>query len=171
MDLRDFQETGAIPYAESVVGSIAAMRGFPHMLLTARHTGERSEDKHAIYHMEQFKPLVDRELEAHARFISQRSCGGRLRPVQHLGLDYVPVIKGVRSKEDATKWIKKSWICCEGDTYCIYGNLPDNVTRADWCNALGIDSRLVTQLDQLRNALWPRLGALLSTQAVMYNDT
>jgi hypothetical protein len=88
--------------------------------------------------------------------------------VQHLGLDYVPVIKGVRSKEDKTKWIKKSWICCDGDTYCIFGNLPDNVTRADWCNALGIDSRLVTQLDQLRNALWPRLGALLSTQAVMY---
>ena len=168
MDVRDFEDTGAIPFAESVVGSIPAMRGFSHTLVSARHTGERSEDKHAIYHLPQFRPLIDRELAAHARSISQRSCGGRLRPVQHLGLDYIPVIKGVRSKEDPTKWLRKSWVCCDGDTYCIFGNLPDNVTRTDWCHAIGIDSKLVTALDQLRNALWPRLGALLSTQAVMY---
>ena len=168
MDVRDFEETCAIPLAESVVGSIPAMRGFSHTLVSARHTGERSEDKHAIYHLPQFPPLIDPELAAHARSISQRSCGGRLRPVQHLGLDHIPVIKGVRSKEDPTKWLRKSWICCDGDTYCIFGNLPDNVTRKDWCHAIGIDSKLVTTLDQLRNALWPRLGALLSTQAVMY---
>ena len=168
MDLRDFERTGAIPYAESVVGSIAAMRGYEHTLVNGRHTGELTEDKHAIYHITQFKPLIDRELDTCARLISQRSCAGRLRPVQHLGLDDVPVIKGTRDPSDPTKWLQRSRVCCDGDTYCIWGNLPDGVTRRDWCDAVGIDPEHVTLLYQLRNALWPRLGALLSTQAVMY---
>ena len=168
MDRRDFERTGAIPLAESVVGSIAAMRGFDYTLVNGRHTGERSEDKHAIYHLKQFKPLIDRELEVFARLISQRSCAGRLRPVQHLGLDDVPVIKGTRDPHDPTKWLQRSWVCCEGDTYCIWGNMPEGVTKRDWCEAIGLDSEHVKLLYQLRNALWPRLGALLSTQAVMY---
>ena len=168
MDLRDFESTGAVSFSESVMGSISSMKGFPYVIINGRHTAERTEDKHAIYHLARFKPLVDDELQAAAAYISHHSCAGRLRSVHHLGPDDVPVNLGVRDRNDPTKWSKPSWVCCDGDTHQLVGKLPDGVTRRDWCHATGNDTDHIKLLYQLRNALWPRLGSYLSAQGAMY---
>jgi len=167
-DLREFELHGIIPWAESVSHSTRNMGSFPYTTVSARYTGELTEDVHAIYHPEHCPPLFDNEVIEHARSISQRSCSGAKRSFQHLGLDGVPVFLGERDSNDSTRWIRRPWICCDGDTYQIFGSLPRGVTHNDWCRATRNDPAHIRQTYQLKNALWPALGSIFATQQTMY---
>ena len=180
VDRRAYHRHGITWFQESVVGSVSDVDPqFKYVIITGFLTGESSIDKHAIYYEDGCEPLLDKELLEHAAWLSNHSCGGMLRPFQHLGPDGVPTFMGERDPSDPSRWVhyvKKSggwvnrrpWACCEGNAFIVVGNMPPGVSHRDWCNATGNSPDHIRDTQQLRNALWPRLGLLLAPQLQMY---
>jgi hypothetical protein len=50
----------------------------------------------------------------------------------------------------------------------VFGNMPPGVTHEMWCKHTGNSPSHIRDTQQLRNALWPRLGLLLGPQLHMY---
>ena len=175
-----FLRYGTAWFHESVVASVADVMGYEYTIVTGFMTGEKSADRHVIFHEKCCPPLVDSLIREKANWIMSHTCGGGLRPFQHLGPDNVPVFLGERDPADPTKWVRymkpgggwvhrKPWYCCPGDNHGVYGTMPAGVSHADWCRATGNSPDHIRDVQQLKNALWPRLGALLSPQLQMYH--
>ena len=180
VERRAYRLSGIPWMNESVVGSISSVSSsIKHVLITGFLTGEQSVDKHVIYYEDRCPPLLDEELLDHASWIANHSCGGMLRPFQHLGPDGVPTYMGERDPSDPSKYVhyvkpgggwvnRRPWACCKGSAWVVFGNMPPGVTHADWCTATGNSADHIRDTQQLRNALWPRLGLLLGPQIHMY---
>ena len=107
VDRRAFRMHGITWMNESVVGSISKVDpSFKHVLINGFLTGESSMDRHVIYYEDGCAPLLDDELLEHAAWIANHSCGGLLRPFQHLGPDNVPIFMGERDPSDPSKWVR-----------------------------------------------------------------
>ena len=180
VDRRAYRLHGIPWMNESVGGSVASVHpSVKRVLINGFLTGEQSVDKHVIYYEDLCPPLLDEELLEHAAWIANHSCGGMLRPFQHLGPDGVPTYMGERDPSDPSKYVhyvkpgggwvnRRPWACCKGSAWVVFGNMPPGVTHADWCAATGNSATHIRDTQQLRNALWPRLGSLLGPQIHMY---
>ena len=180
VDRRAYRMHGITWFNESVVGSIANVsEQYKHIIITGFLTGESSVDRHAIYYEDTCPPLIDDELREGASWIASHSCGGSFRPFQHLGPDNVPVFMGERDPSDPSKWVRymkkgggwvnrRPWTCCKGSAMVVFGNMPPGVTHEMWCKHTGNSPSHIRDTQQLRNALWPRLGLLLGPQLHMY---
>ena len=179
VDRLAYAQHGVAWFNESVIGSLRSVSGVPYTLITGFVTGERSPDPHVIYHEKDCPPLIDEELLYWASWISTHTCPGGKRPFQHLGPDWIPVFTGERDPRDPSKWVRYvkpggGWVsrhprfCCAGDVWGVYGALPPGVVFEDWCRATGNSPDHIRDIQQLKNALWPRLGQLLGHQLQMY---
>ena len=167
-------------FHESVVNSLSKMEGITGTFVSGFTTGEKTADRHIIYHEDDCPPLIDPELTHWATWLGQHTCSGGLRPIQHLGPDGVPIFLGERDPDDPSKWLRyikpgggwvsrRPWYCCAGDIFGVFGTPPLGVTHADWCCATGNSPEHIRKTQQLKNALRPRLGSLLGPQLVMYH--
>ena len=180
IDRRAYVRRGVPWFNESVVGSTSSVSDqYSHVIVTGFLTGEASVDIHVIYHEDNCPPLIDDELLEHSKWMAAHACGGMLRPFQHLGPDNVPVYMGERDPSDPSRWVhyvkpgggwvnRRPWVCCKGSAMVVFGNMPPGVTHRHWCEATGNSANHIRDTQQLRNALWPRLGLFLGPQLHMY---
>ena len=166
---RDFIAKGIAYAGENVPGSLRLMRDHPHVLVDGFHTGEHNADRHVIYHNAAAPIMIDESLDSIATYLRSHSCGGDLRPIQHLGPDDVPVFLGRRDPSNPSRMVCRSWACCRGDIFSSWSSPPPGVTWAMLAASIGLPHCLARNLKQLQNALAPRLGALVSCELVMWS--